>query len=48
MDASEFKKLLYTILSKEPFKNLRFHMTEETDDCTISNYVSHHFVMLIG
>ena len=39
--------LLYTIFSEEPFKNQIFHMTEETDDYTISDYVSHNFGMPI-
>ena len=48
MDAGEFEVLLYTILSEEPFNNQIFHMTEETDDNTISDYVSKNFGMLIG
>ena len=47
IDAVGFEGLLYTILSEEPFKNKRFHMIEETDDYTISSYVSHHFGMII-
>ena len=45
---AEFEGLLYTILSEYPFKNQRIHMTEENDYYTISAYVSHNFVMLIG
>ena len=48
MDAGGFEGLLYTILSEEPFRNYRFHITEETDDYTISDYVSQHFGVLIG
>ena len=48
MDAGEFEGLLYNILSEEPFENQRFHMTEEIDDYTISDYVSQHFGILIG
>ena len=47
MDAGEFEVLLYTILSEEPFNNQIFHMTEETDDYTIGDYVSQQFGMLI-
>ena len=46
MDASEFEVSLYTILSAEPFKNQRIHITEENDDYTIYDYVSQHFGML--
>ena len=47
MDVGEFEELLYTILSEEPFKNQIFHMKEEIDDYTISDYVYQHFGMLI-
>ena len=48
MDAAEFERLSYTILSEEYFKNQIFHMTEEMDYYTISDYVSQNFGMLIG
>ena len=48
MDASEFEGLLYNMLSEEPFANHRFHMTDEKNDYTISNYVSQHFDIKIG
>ena len=48
MHAAEFEGLLYTILSEEPFKNQIFHMTEERDDFTISDYSSQHSGMIIG
>ena len=48
MDAGEFERVFYTILSEESFRNQRFHMKEEMDDYTISDYVSQHFGMLIG
>ena len=48
MYAAEFEGLLYTILSEEPFKKQRFHMIEEKDDYTITDYVYQHFGMLIG
>ena len=48
MNAGKFEGLLYNMLSEEPFKNRRFHKTEETDDYTISNYVSQQFGMIIG
>ena len=47
MDAAEVEGLLYTILSEEPFYNQRIHMREENYDYTISDYISHHFGMLI-
>ena len=40
MHAAEFEGLLYTILSEEPFKNQRFHITDQKEDYTISDYVS--------
>ena len=48
MDAGEFEELLYTILSEEPLNNQRSHMIEETDDYTISDYVSQNFGTVIG
>ena len=48
MNASEFEGLLYIIFSEKPFKNQIFHMTEETDDYTISNYVNNNFGTLTG
>ena len=48
MDAGEFEGLLYHMLSEEPFKNQRFDMTDEKDDYTISDNVSHHFGIMIG
>ena len=48
MDAGEFEKLLYHMLSEEPFNNQRFDMTDEKDDCSISDYVSQHFGIIIG
>ena len=48
MDAGESEELLYTILSEELFKNHIFLMTEETDYCIVSDYVSQNFGMLIG
>ena len=47
MDASEFKGLLYNILSEEPFLNHRLYMTDKKDDYTISDYFSHHFGITI-
>ena len=40
MDASEFKGLIYNMLSEEPFANHRLDMTDVNDDYTISGYVS--------
>ena len=48
MDASEFQRLLYIMLSEEPFANHRLDMTDEKDDYTISDYVSQHFEITIG
>ena len=48
MDASEFEGLLYNMLSEEPFANHIFDMTDEKDDYTISDYVSHYFGISIG
>ena len=48
MDASEFKGLLYNMLSEEPFANHRLDMTDEKDDYTISYYVSQNFGITIG
>ena len=48
MGAGESEGLLYNMLSEEPFKNQIFHMTEETDDYTISNYVNNNFGTLTG
>ena len=48
MNAAEFEGLLYTILSEEPFKNQKFHMTEEKDDYIISDYLYPYFDMLMG
>ena len=47
MDASEFERLLYNMLSKEPFTNHRLDMTDEKDDYTISDYVSQNFDITI-
>ena len=48
MDASEFERLLYNMLSEEPFANHRLDMTNENDDYTVSDYVSQHFGITIG
>ena len=40
MDVGEFEGLFYNILSEGSFKSQIFHTTEETDDYTISDYVS--------
>ena len=48
MDASEFERLLYKMLSEEPFANQRIDMTDENDEYTISDYVSQHFGIKIG
>ena len=48
MDASEFEWLLYNMLSEEPFENHILDMTDEKDDYTISDYVSHFFCITIG
>ena len=48
MDAAGFEMLLFTILSEEPFKNHRIHMTEEKYDYTIYDCISQNFCMLIG
>ena len=48
MDASEFKGLLYTMLSEEPFANHRLDMTDGNEEYTISDYMSHHFSITIG
>ena len=46
MDSARFEGLLYTILSEEPSKYHRIHMTEAKYDYTISDYVSQHFGMI--
>ena len=43
MYASEFKELLYNMVSEEPFANHRLDMTDENEDYTISDYVSQNF-----
>ena len=48
MDAIEFEGLLYNMLSEEPFANHRLDITDEKDDYTISDYVSHYFGITIG
>ena len=48
MDAGEFDRLLYNMLSEEPFKNQRFDITDEKYYYTIFDYFSQHFVILIG
>ena len=48
MDADGFERLLFNILSEEPFKNQRIHMTEEKYDYTIYDCISQNFCMLIG
>ena len=48
MDTGVFEGLLYNMLSEETFKNKKFDMTYEKNDYTISDYVSHHFGMIIG
>ena len=47
MDAGKFERLLYNMLSEEPFKNRRFDMKDEKYDYTISDYVSQNFGILI-
>ena len=48
IDASEFKGILYNMLSEDPFANHIFDMTVEKDDYTASDYVSQHFSITIG
>ena len=48
MDTSGFEGLLFNMLSEEPFKKQIFDMTDEKDNYTISDYVSHHFGIIIG
>ena len=48
MDASEFEGLLYNMLSEEPFANHRLDMTDENEEYTITDYVSHSFAITIG
>ena len=48
MNASEFERLLYNILSEEPFANTRIDMTDEKDDYTISDHAPQHFGTAIG
>ena len=48
MDAGEFEKLLYHMLSEEPFNNHIFDMIDKKDDYTMSDYVSCHFGILRG
>ena len=48
MDASEFKGMLYDMLSKEPFANHRLDMTDGNEEYTISDYVSQTFAIKIG
>ena len=47
MDSTEFEGLLYTILSEEPLKNQIIHVKKETNDYTISDYVTQRFSILI-
>ena len=48
MDASNFQGLLYNMLSEETFASHGLDMTDEQDDYTISDYVSHRFGITIG
>ena len=48
MDAGEIEGFLYNMLSKEPFANHRFDMTDENIHYTISNFVSQNFGITIG
>ena len=48
MDASEFKGMLYNMLSKEHFANHRIDMTDENEEYTTSDYVSQNFAITIG
>ena len=48
MHATEFEGLLYNMFSEEPFKNQIFDMKDEKDVYTVSDYVSHHFGILMG
>ena len=48
MYAGEFEGLLLNMLSKEPFKNQIFFMTDEKDDYIKYYYVSQNFGILIG
>ena len=48
MDAGGFEGLLYNMFSEEPFKNQRLDMTDEKNDYTISDYVFHHFGIILG
>ena len=48
MDASEFKELLYNMLSEEPFLNHILGMTDENEEYTISDYVSEISFITIG
>ena len=48
MDASEFKGVLFTMLSEEPFSNHRLDMNEVNEEYTISDYVSQNFAITIG
>ena len=48
MDESEFKGLLYNMLSEEPFANHRLDMTDENEEYTITDYVCQHFAIRIG
>ena len=48
MYASDFKGLLYTMLSEEPFASHRLDMTDENEEYTRSDYVSQHFAITIG
>ena len=47
-DASEFERLLYTMLSEEPFANHRLDTTDENEEYEITDYVSQHFSITIG
>ena len=48
MYGSEFEGLLYNMLSEEKFANHRLDMTDEKDDYTIYDYVSHYSDITIG
>ena len=47
-DAIGLERLLYTILSEEPFANHILDMTDGNEEYTISDYVSQNFAITIG
>ena len=47
MDASEFEGLLYNMLSEEPFANHRLYISDESEEYTITDYVSQNFAITI-